>query len=419
MILKKYIAILIISFTVFLGIIGGSYLYLNNAESRLQDPEFKDAIEGNGELEPPDADDEVVINTLLLGVDEARSDTIIVVRYNKETNQFAMISIPRDTRVDIPGYGYTKINAAVGKKEGTALAMKTVSNLLDIPIHHYVKVDFRGVEKIVDIMGGVKINVPQNMYYHDPAQNLSIDIKKGVQVLKGKQALHFLRYRSGYIDQDLGRIKAQQEFAKAFIDKLTSPAMIPKAITLISAMIENTKTNLQQDEITAYVMDISKIDTGNIKMYTLPGEGSTLNHVAYFLHDKSKLEETMMEMNEYIGSKANQTSQTIPNTSTLLNTQKVDEVIKDDIKIEILNSTKTTGLASTLKTELQKKGYEIAKIGDTNDLTYSYSRVIDRRGNLKHLELVAKETGINIVDSDINPSYDFDITIIIGNDRKK
>lgn len=418
MILKKYIAILIISFTVFLGIIGGSYLYLNSIENRLQDPAFEGALIDK-DLIPPNAEDEVVINTLLLGVDEARSDTIIVVRYNKETNQFAMISIPRDTRVDMPGYGYTKINAAVGKKEGTALAMKTVSNLLDIPIHHYIKVDFKGVEKIVDLMGGVKIDVPQDMNYHDPAQNLSIDIKKGVQVLKGKQALHFLRYRSGYIDQDLGRIKAQQEFAKAFIDKLTSPAMIPKAITLINAMIENTKTNLQQNEIAAYVMDISKVDTSNIKMYTVPGDGDKVNHVAYFLHDELKLRETMMEMNEYIGFKTSQTSQTIPNTSTLVDTQKVVDDNKDDIKIEILNSTKTTGLASTLKTELQKKGYEIAKIGDTNDLTYSYSRVIDRRGNLKHLELVAKETGITIVDSDINPSYDFDITIIIGNDRKK
>jgi LCP family protein required for cell wall assembly len=416
--LKKYIVILVISFIVFLGIIGGSYLYLNNAEARLQDPDFIAIIEDNHELVPPAADDEVVINTLLLGVDEARSDTIIVVRYNKETHQIAMISIPRDTRVDIPGYGYMKMNAAVGKKEGAALAMKTVSNFLDIPIHHYVEVDFKGVEKIVNIMGGVKIDVPQNMKYIDPAQNLYIDIKKGVQVLKGEQALHFLRYRSGYADQDLGRIKAQQEFAKAFIDKLTSPAMIPKAVNLINAMVENTNTNLQQNEIAAYIMDIGKIDTGNIKMYTVPGEGKFVSIVAYFIHDQSKLEETMTEMNEYIGSKANQTSQTIPNTSEPLE-QKVDEVIKDDIKIEILNSTKTKGLASTLKLELQKKGYEIAKIGDTKDLTYSYSRVIDRRGNQKNLELVAKETGINIVDSDINPSYDFDITIIIGNDRTK
>jgi LCP family protein required for cell wall assembly len=415
MILKRYILIFIISFLVFLGILGGGYLYLNNAEARLQDPEFKEAIDDNGELVPPEVLDDTVINTLLLGVDEARSDTMIVARYNKETHQIAMISIPRDTRVDIPGYGYTKINAAVGKKGGTALAMKTVGNLLDIPIHHYVKVDFKGVEKIVDLMGGVKINVPKDMYYVDPAQNLVIDIKKGEQVLKGKQALHFLRYRSGYIDQDLGRIKAQQEFAKAFIDKLTSPAMIPKAIGLLNTMVEYTKTNLEQEEITAYALDVGKIDTGNIKMYTLPGEGGTRNGVAYFLHDDSKLQETMAEMNEYIGAKVNPSSQETSNSS---GDQKAEDIAKADIKIEILNSTSTKGLASTLKSELQKKGFEVQKIGDTKDLTYSYSRVIDRRGNQKQLELVAEEIGINVVDSDINPSYDYDITIIIGNDRK-
>ena len=415
MILKRYILIFIISFIVFLGILGGGYLYLNNAEARLQDPEFIGDIADNTELVPPESEDEVVINTLLLGVDEARSDTMIVARYNKETHQIAMMSIPRDTRVDIPGYGYTKINAAVGKKGGTALAMKTVSNLLDIPIHHYVKVDFKGVEKIVDLMGGVKINVPKDMYYVDPVQNLYIDIKKGEQVLKGKQALHFLRYRSGYIDQDLGRIKAQQDFAKAFIDKLTSPAMIPKAISLLNTMVEYTKTNLEQEEITAYALDIGKIDTGNIKMYTLPGEGGNVGIVAYFLHDEKKLQETMAEMNEYIGAKANPSSQ---ETSTSLETKKVESIAKEDIKIEILNSTSTKGLASTLKGELQKKGFEVQKIGDTKDLTYSYSRVIDRRGNQKQLELVAEETGINVVDSDINPSYAYDITIIIGNDRK-
>ncbi len=172
---------------------------------------------------------------------------------------------------------------------------------------------------------------------------------------------------------------------------------------------------MEQDEITAYALDIGKIDTGNIKMYTLPGEGGTLNGVAYFLHDKAKLKEIMKEMNEYIGAKVSQNNQ---DASTTLETQNVGEIAKADIKIEILNSTKTKGLASILKTELQQKGFEVEKIGDTKDLIYSYSRVIDRRGNQEHLELVAKETGINVVDSDINPGYDYDITIIIGNDRK-
>ena len=415
MILKKYIAILIISFTVFLSIIGGSYLYLNSVENRLQDEGFIEIIEGHGELVPPNADDEVVINTLLLGVDEARSDTIIVARYNKETHQVSMISVPRDTRVDIPGYGYNKINSAVGKKQGTALAMKTVSNFLDIPIHHYVKVDFKGVERIVDIMGGIKINIPKKMEYTDPVQNLYINIPAGVQVLDGKNALHFLRYRSGYPDQDLGRIKAQQEFAKVFMKKLTSPGMIPKSLSLINTMIENTKTNLDQSEIASYALNIGNINVDQIKIYTVPGEPGNKSGVAYFLHDEQKLKEIMTTMNEEIGIKQNAEDK---KTSAAAEVKDFNDISKEDIKIEILNSTKTKGLALILKTELQKKGYEIAKIGDTNDLTYSYSRVIDRRGNQKQLELVAKETGINIIDSDINPSYNFDITIILGDDRK-
>jgi polyisoprenyl-teichoic acid--peptidoglycan teichoic acid transferase len=413
--LKKYILIFMVSFIVFLGVLGGSYLYLNKAEGLMQDDTYIKIIGENGDLAPPGAEDEVVINTLLLGVDEARSDTMMVARYNKETHQVAIISVPRDTRVDIPGYGFNKINAAVGKKEGTALAMKTVSNFLDIPIHHYVKVDFKGVEKIVDIMGGIKMDVPPGMDYEDPTQDLYIHIKPGVQILNGKQALHFLRFRSGYVNQDLGRIKAQQEFAKAFINKLTSAAMIPKALDLINAMAQNTKTNLEQGEIGAYALDITKIDADNIKMYTIPGDGGTLNHVAYFLHDEQKLREMMATMNSEMGATKQETSKDAPAATE---TKEVNTIDKGDIKIEILNSTKTKGLASTLKNQLEQKGFEVDKIGDTKDLNYSYSRVIDRRGDGKKLELVAKEAGINIIDSDIDPNYHYDITIIIGNDRK-
>lgn len=390
-------------------------MYLNNTEAKMQDPGYEDIIK-NSELAPPEPQkDEVVINTLLLGVDDARSDTMIVARYNKETHKLVLISIPRDTRVEIPGYGYTKINAAVGKKEGTALAMKTVSNFLDIPIHHFIKVDFKGVERIVDIMGGIKMNVPHDMDYEDPVQDLYIHIKKGTQVLNGKKALHFLRYRSGYADQDLGRIKAQQEFAKVFIDKLTSPAMIPKALDLINAMAENTKTNLEQSEIAGYALDLGKMDVGNLKTYTIPGDGGTKNGVAYFLHDEQKLREMMSAMNQELGAEDQQANQEIPSPVQAV---EVSGIAKENIKIEILNSTKTKGLAGTLKKGLEQKGFKVDRVGDTKDLTYSYSRVIDRRGDQEKLQLVAKEAGINIIDSDIDPSYDYDITIILGNDRK-
>lgn len=413
--MKRYIKIFIASFIVFIFIFGGGYLVLNNTRKSLRDMDFENSISEQPNLTPPEADGDVVVNTLLLGVDEARSDTIIVVRYNKKTHQVVMISIPRDTRVEIPDYGFEKINSAVGKKGGTALAMKTVGNLLDIPIHHYVKVDFKGVEKIVDIIGGVKINVPKQMDYDDPVQDLHIHIKPGLQLFKGEQALHFLRYRSGYANQDLGRIKAQQEFAKAFIKKLTSPSMILRAPSLITAMIENTKTNLEQNEISQYVLNIGNIKVDSIKMYTLPGEPGYKNKVAYFIHDEEKLNEMMKEINQDLGTSEKENSQDISVASDIIENA---DIIKSEIKIEILNSTKTKGLASEMKKELEKKGYIVEKIGNTKDLNYNYSRVIDRKGDKKKLETLSSDTGISITDSDIDINYKYDITIIIGNDKK-
>lgn len=401
---------------VFILIFGGSYLILNNVEQSLQDKDFENSLNEQPDLTPPEADEDIVINTLLLGVDEARSDTTIVARYNKQTHQVVMISVPRDTRVEIPGYGFEKINAAVGKKGGTALAMKTVGNLLDIPIHHYIKVDFKGVEKIVDILGGVKINVPQQMDYDDPAQDLHIHIKAGLQLLKGEKALHFLRYRSGYADQDLGRIKAQQEFAKAFMSKLTSPSIILKAPSLLTAMIENTKTNLEQNEIGQYILDIGNINVDNIKMYTLPGEPGYKNKVAYFIYDEEKLNEMMAAMNQELGIAKEESNQ---DTSTISNKEENTDIVKNEIKIEILNSTNTKGLAAAMKEKLEQKGYVVEKIGDTKDLTYIYSRVIDRKGDKNKLEQLSSATGISMTDSDIDLSYNYDITIIIGNDRKQ
>jgi LCP family protein required for cell wall assembly len=267
----------------------------------MTDEHFVKIIEENPELEPEDAKEEVIINTLFMGIDEARSDTMIVISYNKINQKIALLSIPRDTRVEIPGYGVDKINAAAAKKEGTALAMRTVSNLLGIPIHHYVKVTFKGAERIIDILGGVTVNVPPGMDYEDPVQDLYIHLKPGLQVLNGKDAVKFARFRSGYPDQDLGRIRAQQQLIKAFIDKLTSPKMIPKALTIADAMSKCIKTNLDSSDIAHYAMNIKDIKMENISFHTLPGNDGYINKISYFLHDETKLKEMMEQIRIDLG----------------------------------------------------------------------------------------------------------------------
>ncbi len=291
--------IFLISFSFFFIILGGMYYFY---KSNMTDDHYVKIIEENPELKPEDPKEESVINTLFLGIDEARSDTMIVASYNKENQKITLLSIPRDTRVEIPRYGFDKINAAAAKKEGTALAMETVGKLLDIPIHHYVKVTFKGAERIVDILGGVTVKVPPGVDYDDPAQNLSIHLKPGVQQLNGKDAVKFARFRSGYADQDLGRIKAQQELIKAFIDKLISPKVIPKIFNIVDAMSKCIKTNLESSDIAQYALHVKDVKMENVTFYTLPGDGNkTINKISYFVCDEEKLKEMMEQIRVDLG----------------------------------------------------------------------------------------------------------------------
>ncbi len=262
---------------------------------------FNEIVKVNPELKPPDAEEDNITNILFMGIDEARSDFMVIARYSKEDDKVAMISIPRDTRVEIANHGYDKINSAVAKKEGIPLAMDTVSKLLGVPVHYYVELDFKGMERIIDIIGGVEIYVPSNMNYTDPTQNLYIDIKKGQQTLYGKKSVEFVRYRSGYPDQDLGRIRAQQDFIKAFVNKITSPKMIPKAFSILSAMSQCVKTNMEEKDITYYALKLRDLKQDNIKMYTLPGEALYINKISYFVYDEQKLKELNIEIEEELG----------------------------------------------------------------------------------------------------------------------
>ena len=174
-----------------------------------------------------DQQDESVgmVNILLLGVDEGgnRSDTIMLVSLNGKTNKVNILSIPRDTRVPV-GRGYQKINAAIGigkqevakgnLQEPEELSVEKVKMLTGLPIHYFMSIDFDGFKEVIDVLGGVDFEVPFNMVYDDPVQNLHINLKAGMQHLDGEAAHDFVRFRQGnpghkgYATGDLGRIEA-------------------------------------------------------------------------------------------------------------------------------------------------------------------------------------------------------------------
>lgn len=234
-----------------------------------------------------------VSNVLIMATDAegTRTDTIMVASYNKNKESLTFLSIPRDTYVTVdddtfavmrnefpqPGSKSMKINTVhhfAGEKYGVDFLKKEVSKLLNIKIDYYIKLDFDAFRYVIDAVGGIEFDVPKDMKYSDPYQDLYIDLKKGMQHLNGEQSEQLLRYRSGYANADIGRIDVQLSFVKAFISQTLSKGTI---LTHPSVYLDAVfKYNyLQTDagifDIISYGMLMGGIETDNINTYTFPG----------------------------------------------------------------------------------------------------------------------------------------------------
>jgi len=211
-------------------------------------------------------------NILFLGVDarpgdtKSRSDTMILASIDPELNRVAVVSIPRDTKINgTAGSGMDKINSAniVG---GPELAVETVEGLMGENIDYYVEMDFQGFKKIIDVLGGVTINVDQRMY--KPSED--IDLKPGVQKLDGADALAFVRFR-GYVNGDIDRTTHQQEFIKALGKELLKPATIAKLPQLIRQADTYVDTNLRLSDMLKIASWAPGFSSESIVAQTLPG----------------------------------------------------------------------------------------------------------------------------------------------------
>jgi len=233
------------------------------------------------------------ITFLLMGVDSndvkkskgTRTDTMILCKVDKSTGKISMLSIPRDTKAFIRGRnGEEKINHAHAYG-GPELSVKAVKDLLGIDLEYYVKVDYKIVKEFVDIIGGVEIDVPMDMKYSDPTAEppLYIDLKAGLQVLDGDKALQFLRFRKGYADQDLGRIRSQQQFIKSAIKQALKIENVGKIPQMIKSYYNNVETNIPLDLILKFAVNIKNYDIEGIQMDTLPGESKYINGVSYYV----------------------------------------------------------------------------------------------------------------------------------------
>ncbi|MCT4594856.1 MAG: LCP family protein [Anaeromicrobium sp.] len=293
--MKKFFKVFIIAFFCFLLVMGsGTYIFLNSIEQ-------KEFATENTEVDSREVSEKRKINILAVGVDAknlknsktARTDTMMLASIDTDTKEISVISIPRDSRVLIRGRSKKdKINHA-HVYGGIDLTKKAVKDLLGVPIDYYVKINYEGLGKVVDTLGGVEVDVPQSMKYYDPYADppLRINIKKGKQVLNGDKAMQFVRFRKGYKNQDLGRIQAQQMFINAVIKKVKSPSIIVKLPRLIKNFNSYVDTDMPLSTMTYLAIMAKDFDLSSIQMTTIPGDVKTINSISYFIPDLDGVKE--------------------------------------------------------------------------------------------------------------------------------
>lgn len=237
------------------------------------------------------------LHILVMGVDQrpgdiGRSDTMLVVSVG-ETGQPMVMSIPRDTRVDIPGHGLEKVNHAY-VYGGPELSTQVVSELLGVPIDGYIALDLSVFERTIDLLGGVPIEVEKRMVYVDLDQDLVIDLHPGQQRLDGDKAMQYVRYRSDGLG-DLGRIERQQKFLKALVKEAMSPKNVLRLPALVKELLSSVDTNLSLPEaLKALTMGIKTCNSG-IFGAAVPGHAEYIDGISYYIPDQEELAKIIAE----------------------------------------------------------------------------------------------------------------------------
>lgn len=202
-------------------------------------------------------------------VEKGRSDTIMLIHFDPLKNKINIVSVPRDSYVEIPGYGFNKINAAyvLGSEE---LTEKTLENLLGIKIDYFLIINTKGIVSLVDLVGGVTVDIDKDLYYVDRAQGLYINLKQGRKRLSGKEAEGFIRFRHDALG-DFGRIQRQQQFFAALSSRIANPGSFIKAPFIIGLIHDHVHSNLSLKRFIMLANNARMMPKNNIKSFTLPG----------------------------------------------------------------------------------------------------------------------------------------------------
>lgn len=369
---------------------------------------------------------------LLLGISTDQenielTDTIMVASYNPNTQKATLLSIPRDTytgKNPAKATAYEKINALYSRKQRPDETLEAVNEITGLNIEYYVVVKTEALITLVDVIGGVTFNVPIDMDYDDPTQNLHIHLKAGEQVLDGEKAECLVRFRHNnngtsypeeYGDNDLGRMRTQREFIMQVVKQTAKPGNIFKLGAILEVAKENVITNIDFNVAKDYIPYVVEFNTENLLTDMLPGttpDWDKTNGVSIFVYNKKETQELVEELfyNRDIEETEDSTQ-----TNTTGEQSTSSNVSKSDIMLEVLNGSGSSNNLQKVVNQLNGAGYKVTRTGSTN--TTEKTKIINKKKVKETLLKNMKDViGVGTIENSELSSSKVDVTIIIGKD---
>ena len=200
------------------------------------------------------------------------TDVIMLVSLDSASSRISVMQIPRDTYAEYGNEKHRKLNGALASLGGETELKKYLEDALGLKIDGYLSLDLDGFAKIVDAVGGVEMDIEEPLYYDDPEQKLHIALESGRQILDGRTAEMFVRYRAGYADGDIGRLDAQKKFLTAFFHSLKEKVNIKNAYSLACNVIDAVRTDVKMSRAVSLALKALTVDEDSIHLFTLPGK---------------------------------------------------------------------------------------------------------------------------------------------------
>lgn len=387
-----------------------------------------EGLKGDIELSKLKGEGDGRVNILLLGTGdsghagEQLTDTIIVASIDPKTNDVAMVGIPRDLYVKIPNSGWEKINTAnyYGEQtktgNGPDLAKQTVSQVLGVPIHYYVRIDFTGLRDAVNSLGGIDVynendlNDPEYPCDKNESRSCGFKLKAGQYHMDGATALKFARCRKGSCGDDYGRARRQQQVLVAMRQKALTLGNIlnpTKASELIGIVGDHVRTDIQVEELKRMIDIGKKIKTDTITNKVLDTDTDAL--VKNSSIDGASVVIPTLGIGKYTA------------IQSFVKSVFVDGYIKQEAaSIHVEAGTPRSGTAYALSVILKSLGYRVIKTSAADKVDYSQTVLYDNTGGKKPytLKYLENRFGVSAQTPPEGTHADADITVIVGADYK-